>query len=490
MEEEKTAKLGTAVKRETNTNWACTTKAIVKVLDKVSLPASSINDLFDLIECPVCLSYPDTKLSTLYTCHYGHALCSNCYNTLLGANRPPSRTVKCPICRCVCVIRNHFANRVSRIILAHKFVLCSFEGCLYRVPFPEVKKHQKNCLWKPVHCPSHHFDHVVPPCGWGKGPMKLLFLNHLSLTSAMMQPFIFEKSECCIVWVPFQINKIDMADPDRKPCEENYGPQCVYNCSDSETNIFEMQYVKWKPFILGGTMGRSHYCFLLIYKEGTHWIIQARSYDSLENLSDLRLRLTLHPCDETFFQANNCESLPFVSSFPKPATLVPKKSTRHAQLKTTQLVGVQTRREISLNNNSSASHLLKPKRTTRITRGGKNEDTLQRRMAGAICNALRPKKAAPRQDRRFSPGPSFQTESLPPTCFTKIIKFSLHNALQATVTHNESELVLNDFQIKQFMHKEATNSNKPRGSFCGLFKLEACLYYHPNPHDPSTWTQG
>ena len=236
-------------------------------------------------------------------------------------------------------------------------------------------------------------------------------------------------------------------------------------------------------------MGRSHYCFLLIYKEGTHWIIQARSYDSLENLSDLRLRLNLHPCDETFFQANNCESLPCVSSFPKPAALVPKKSTKHAQVETTQLVGVKTKREISPNNDASASHLLKPKRTTRITRGRKNEDTFQRRMAGAIYNALRPKKAPKSQGRGFSPGPSFQPESLPPTCFTKIMKFSLHNALQATVTHNASELVLNDFQIKQFMHKEATNSSKPRGSFYGLFKLEACLYYHPNPHDSTTWTQ-
>ncbi|MBA0667044.1 hypothetical protein Golax_000122 [Gossypium laxum] len=105
-----------------------------------NLGATSTNDVHELLECPVCLNlmYPP-----IYQCPNGHTVCSICKARVHNS---------CPTCR------NELGN--IRCLALEKVaesleLPCRYQilGCHDIFPYYSKLKHEKNCRYRPYHCP-------------------------------------------------------------------------------------------------------------------------------------------------------------------------------------------------------------------------------------------------------------------------------------------------------------------------------------------------
>ena len=126
-------------------------KRMKKVEEENKELREALEELRGMVECPVCLLVPRQQ-GPLPVCSNGHFVCHTCRDrirqeALVGEPKCPS---------CMVALGNATSLLASRVIekLKHE---CEHDGCLYMIPFADLKKHQLVCLFRKVLCPGRGF---------------------------------------------------------------------------------------------------------------------------------------------------------------------------------------------------------------------------------------------------------------------------------------------------------------------------------------------
>ena len=102
-----------------------------------------MNELKDLLECPVCLkTFMDPPI---FMCEKGHGLCGNCREDI------KKKRQSCPLCRGALLdTRNLTVEQMLDKLPKNK---CKYDGCQFqKVELDLVKKHEIDCLHRLVIC--------------------------------------------------------------------------------------------------------------------------------------------------------------------------------------------------------------------------------------------------------------------------------------------------------------------------------------------------
>jgi uncharacterized C2H2 Zn-finger protein len=106
-----------------------------------------LNDLEDLLKCPVCLTVPRPG-TPVYECCNSHIICGTC-----AAGIPEQ---KCPACRVIFSVKNR-SRLIENIIDKCDFEIpCNHasQGCNRTDKKSMIKEHEDNCGSRPVKCLS------------------------------------------------------------------------------------------------------------------------------------------------------------------------------------------------------------------------------------------------------------------------------------------------------------------------------------------------
>ena len=109
----------------------------------------AMEELKGMVECPVCLKVPHQG-GPLPVCSNGHFLCLSCRDRI--RQEALEQEAKCP--SCMVNLGNNTSLLASRLLEKVKHE-CKEEGCEEMIPFPDLEKHQKVCLFREVLCPGY-----------------------------------------------------------------------------------------------------------------------------------------------------------------------------------------------------------------------------------------------------------------------------------------------------------------------------------------------
>lgn len=111
-----------------------------------------MEEIGDLLECPVCNEHPRPDLIWIGQCPLGHLLCHSCTRRV-----QLSPYAWCPKCRQApmkIIKSHHFIFSVIKLYTSQKVYECSFDNCSHLAKGPKILTHEKECELKPVPCPK------------------------------------------------------------------------------------------------------------------------------------------------------------------------------------------------------------------------------------------------------------------------------------------------------------------------------------------------
>lgn len=138
----------------------------------------SLEEVLDMLKCPVCLSY--SSILPVYTCSNGHFICNSCRNGMasteceeclracqycrVGWSHPrcpndcKNCPGKCPLCRDHKLRENTFAGKIAHNLLKDVLGECQFavHGCKRKGVLGTVARHEERCPYREEHCPAKH----------------------------------------------------------------------------------------------------------------------------------------------------------------------------------------------------------------------------------------------------------------------------------------------------------------------------------------------
>ena len=139
------------------------TRARARQMGNIKSKKSSVPNIEEELQCPVCLEPP--RLKQIFNCKFGHPICEECH----------FKVANCPICRDDGPRhRNTFAEKAMKAFLSGKTILCKYtkEGCQTKGKLEAVLLHEDMCSYRTVSCPARHRS----ACGW-TGHIRNLLLH-------------------------------------------------------------------------------------------------------------------------------------------------------------------------------------------------------------------------------------------------------------------------------------------------------------------------
>ena len=116
----------------------------------------AMEELKGMVECPVCFKVPHQG-GPLPVCSNGHFLCLSCRDRI--RQEALEQEAKCP--SCMVNLGNNTSLLASRLLEKVKHE-CKEEGCEELIPFHDLEKHQKVCLFREVLCPGSKCKLKIP----------------------------------------------------------------------------------------------------------------------------------------------------------------------------------------------------------------------------------------------------------------------------------------------------------------------------------------
>lgn len=116
----------------------------------------AMEELKGMVECPVCFKVPHQG-GPLPVCSNGHFLCLSCRDRI--RQEALEQEAKCP--SCMVNLGNNTSLLASRLLEKVKHE-CKEEGCEEMIPFHDLEKHQKVCLFREVLCPGSKCKLKIP----------------------------------------------------------------------------------------------------------------------------------------------------------------------------------------------------------------------------------------------------------------------------------------------------------------------------------------
>ncbi len=106
-----------------------------------------IDHVVNLFQCPCCQE--ELPSTDIYSCvANGHAICSSCLLRLSVHYDNP----KCPLCRSPGFARSPLATKIMRQLTADKIVTCTYRPCGHKMPWAELRDHERTCEFRPIPC--------------------------------------------------------------------------------------------------------------------------------------------------------------------------------------------------------------------------------------------------------------------------------------------------------------------------------------------------
>lgn len=112
---------------------------------------SRMDQIADLLECPICKDTPRPGKTGVGLCPLGHYVCPDCTIRSLREND------KCPTCRArPLVLHNaqHFVTSVVKMYTAQKLYKCLFADCNFTAVGHNISNHEATCVLRPISCPK------------------------------------------------------------------------------------------------------------------------------------------------------------------------------------------------------------------------------------------------------------------------------------------------------------------------------------------------
>ena len=112
---------------------------------------SRMEDVGEILECPICNEPPRPGMPGVGLCPLGHYVCFDCSiklnETIYG----------CPVCRqkpVVVYTRHHFIMSIVKLYTAQTVYTCAFEMCAHQAKGSDILVHEATCLQQPIACPK------------------------------------------------------------------------------------------------------------------------------------------------------------------------------------------------------------------------------------------------------------------------------------------------------------------------------------------------
>lgn len=110
-----------------------------------------MEEIGDLLECPICKDTPRPGMGGVGTCPLGHYVCYDCTARSLEFNHG------CPACRSrpLTLHKNqHFIMSIVKMYTAQKMYECLFKDCSFTALGANISRHETTCLLRPISCPK------------------------------------------------------------------------------------------------------------------------------------------------------------------------------------------------------------------------------------------------------------------------------------------------------------------------------------------------
>ena len=124
--------------------------------EEVKQLREAMEELKGMVECPVCYKVP-RQGGPLPVCSNGHFLCLSCRDRI--RQEALDEEAKCP--SCMVNLGNNTSLLASRLLEKVKHE-CEEEDCEEMIPFHDLEKHKKVCLFRDVLCPGQYCKLKIP----------------------------------------------------------------------------------------------------------------------------------------------------------------------------------------------------------------------------------------------------------------------------------------------------------------------------------------